>query len=282
MSDPRPGPDKLGILLRIGLFALLGYLGLITFATLLVPLGGPLISATLSTFGAASVANAITVRIFERGSLADLGLAWRPTSRKEFLLGALAGIAAATLVLGGPLVFGVAHFEPAPGVEHPWAALLFVSAILLFGALGEEMLFHGYGFQLLVRSMGPYATILPVAVIFGLAHAGNLNASVFGLVNTVLWGVLLGWAYYRTQALWLPFGLHFGWNFTLPLFGENLSGFTMGVTGKTLHWSVSDLWSGGAYGPEGGILTTVAVFVLFFVLVRWGPRDEGNLGDEVA
>jgi hypothetical protein len=122
--------------------------------------------------------------------------------------------------------------------------------------------------------MGAFATILPTAVLFGLAHGGNLNSTSWGVVNTMLWGVLLGWAYYRTQALWLPFGLHFGWNFALPLFGENLSGFTMVVTGHTLRWSVGELWSGGAYGPEGGVLTTAIVFVLFYVLFRWGPTDE--------
>jgi len=132
-------PDKLGLILRIGLFVLLGYLGLIAFALVLGSLGGRFITATLSTFGAASVANAVTVRIFERGSLADLGLAWRPTSAREFLIGAGAGIVAATLVLGGPVVFHAAHFVGAPGVEHPIGAFFFVSLLLLFGALGEEM-----------------------------------------------------------------------------------------------------------------------------------------------
>jgi membrane protease YdiL (CAAX protease family) len=268
----------MGLILRIGLFALLGYMGLLAFAFLLVPLGGSLIAPVFSTFGAAAVANAVTVRIFERGSLADLGLAWRAGSAREFAIGALSGIGAATLVLGGPVLFRIARFDTAPGVEHPIAAFCFVSVILLFGALGEEMLFRGYAFQLLVRRMGPYATILPVAAIFGLAHLGNPNSTLWGLVNTILWGVLLGWAYYRTQALWLPFGLHFGWNFTLPLFGENLSGFTMSVTGHTLIWSVGDLWSGGAYGPEGGVLTTAIVVVLFFGLLRWGPHQE----EEVA
>ena len=47
----------------------------------------------------------------------------------------------------------------------------------------------------------------------------------------MLFGVLFGYAYLRTSALWLPIGLHFGWNVVLPLFGANLSGFTMGVTG---------------------------------------------------
>jgi uncharacterized protein len=266
-------PNVVGLILRIGLFALLGWLTWLALAILLSPLG-LLVASTLSTFGAAAVANAVTVRIFERGTLADLGLGWSPIAGRDFLVGAGSGIAAVALILGLPLLFRAAQFEPAPPVEHPWAGFVFVSVILLLGAAGEEMLFRGYAFQLLLRSTSPYATILPVSVLFGLAHLGNQNASVGGVMNTVLWGVLLGWAYYRTGALWLPIGLHFGWNFTLPLFGENLSGFTMGVTGHTLHWSIGDFWSGGAYGPEGGILTTLVVVALFLALLRFG-RNEG-------
>jgi len=64
----------------------------------------------------------------------------------------------------------------------------------------------------------------------------------------------------------LPIGLHFGWTWTLPVLGVNLSGFTMGVTGYSMQWKVGDLWSGGAYGPEGGLLTSAVVIALFFYL----------------
>jgi membrane protease YdiL (CAAX protease family) len=143
-----------------------------------------------------------------------------------------------------------------------------VAIALLFGAAGEEMLFRGYAFQLLVRAMGPFATILPAGVVFGLAHMNNRSATVLGIVNTVAWGVLLGYAYWETGALWLPIGLHFGWNLALPLLGANLSGFTMGLTGYALHWNAGILWSGGDYGPEGSLLTTVVVIALFWVLAR--------------
>src|SRR5207302_488030 len=62
--------------------------------------------------------------------------------------------------------------------------------------------------------------------------------------------------------------------FRPPLFGVNLSGFTMGVTGYGLHWRVGDLWSGGGYGPEGSLLTTAIVVALFFVLHRVIPNPE--------
>jgi len=143
---------------------------------------------------------------------------------------------------------------------------------------------------LLIRSIGAFATILPAAVLFGLAHLGNENANLMGVLNTMLWGVLLGYAYLRTRALWLPIGLHYGWNLALPLFGVNLSGFTMGITGYALHWRVGDLWSGGGYGPEGGLPATGIVIVLFFAVARAfpdlntdaGPHASGETGDPDA
>jgi membrane protease YdiL (CAAX protease family) len=209
-----------------------------------------------------------------------LGLGWTERSGREAATGIGAGIAAATLFMIAPLITGMATFVSAPSVEHRWESLLFVSVVLLFGAVGEEMLFHGYAFQLLIRALGPFATILPMGVLFGLVHMANQNANALGVLNTMAWGVVLGFAYLRTRALWLPIGLHFGWNFTLPLFGANLSGFTMGMTGYALEWSAGDLWSGGGYGPEGSLLTTVAVLALAYVLQRLFPSLDDDGGSE--
>jgi membrane protease YdiL (CAAX protease family) len=283
MTDPPVTETKksilLGLILRVGLFVLIGWLALNVFAILLFWVtGSRMITATMATFAAACLANAITVRIYERGQLSALGLGWAKTSSREFLLGLASGAGAAVLVLFLPLSAGAAYFEKVPASEHIWASVAFVCFVLLFGAFGEEMLFHGYAFQLLIRRIGPFATILPAAVLFGLAHIGNEHSNGLGVVNTMLWGVLFGYAYLRTGALWLPIGLHFGWNVILPLFGANLSGFTMSVTGYELHWKTSDLISGGAYGPEGSLLTTGVVVVLFFVLHRYtvgmSPRVE--------
>ncbi|HEY2844916.1 MAG TPA: type II CAAX endopeptidase family protein [Bryobacteraceae bacterium] len=268
-------PDKQGLALRVGLFILFAFMGLLFFPSILQPLGGIVVTSTLSTFAAAAVANAIVVRIYERGRLADVGLGASPSAGREFLTGAGTGIAAAVCVVLVPVALQIAKFQRAPAVvEHPWSAFAFGSVAIFFGAMGEELLFRGYAFQLLIRSLGPFATILPTSVIFGLMHAANPDASALGILNTVAWGVLLGFAVWRTGALWLPIGLHFGWNVALPLLGTNLSGLTMGVTGYALSWKVGVLWSGGGYGVEGSLLTTLAVVGLFFGLRKLIPPAD--------
>jgi membrane protease YdiL (CAAX protease family) len=260
----------LGVALRVGVFAIIAILGnYIVFPLIIGLIGVPiLVVATLGTFAAAAVANAVVLRIYERAQLADIGLGWTAASRRNLALGILGGIGAGLVVLVGPILVRAADLEPVPDQHMHWPSLLFVSIILLFGAVGEEMLFRGYAFQVLVKAIGPFATILPMAVLFGLAHSPNLNFTALAFVNTTLWGIVLGYAFVVSGDLWLPIGLHFGWNWTLPLLGVNLSGFTMGVTGYSLHWKIGALWSGGEYGPEGGLLTTAVVALLLFYLYK--------------
>jgi membrane protease YdiL (CAAX protease family) len=264
----------LGVALRVGLYVLFALAGMAVFGWGLSALGSYLAAAALGAFLAAAAANALAMRIFERASLAQIGLGWNPSSVRNLLVGLAGGTGAACLVLAGPVVAGLAEFRAVPGAEPHWRTLLFVMVILLFGAIGEEMLFRGYAFQVMIALFGPFATILPVSVLFGLAHASNLGITALGLVNTMIWGVLLGYSFVRSGDLWLPIGLHLGWNWALPLFGVNLSGFTMDVTGYALDWKVGPLWSGGAYGPEGGILTSGVSILLFFYLWKAPVRPQ--------
>jgi membrane protease YdiL (CAAX protease family) len=267
---PTQQQKNLGVLLRVGIFALIAILGnYLIFPIIIAFFGVPiLVVATLGTFAAAAVANAIVLRIYERGQLADIGLEWTAASRHNLGVGILGGIGAALVVLGVSILVRAADLEPVQNEHFRWPSALFVSIVLLFGAVGEEMLFRGYAFQVLVKAIGPFATILPMSVLFGLAHSGNLNFSWIALINTMLWGIVLGYAFLISGDLWLPIGLHFGWNWTLPWFGANLSGFTMGVTGYSMHWKIAGLWSGGAYGPEGGLLTSATVVAVFFYLQK--------------
>jgi len=230
--------------------------------------------AALGTFAAAAIANSVVLRIYERGRLADIGMHWNAASRRNLLIGFAGGAGASCLVLGVPLLVGIAEIRPDPEFPASPAAFLFVSLVLLFGAVGEELLFRGYGFQVLVAGIGPFAAILPVSILFAVLHSGNDYATPLALVNTAGWGVILGVAFLRSGDLWLPIGLHFGWNWLLPIFGVSLSGFTMNTVGYAMHWSVGDLWSGGAYGPEGGVLTSLVLIALAAYL--WKAPIDGQ------
>jgi membrane protease YdiL (CAAX protease family) len=271
----RPRGSKRGVLLRLGVYAFLCWTTM-ALATPLLLWTGRLIAAVMSTFAAAAIANTLTMRIYERMTLAETGLGWNAASRRHLALGLGGGLGAALLVLGLPWVFGLAVMEPDPDSAASWGAFLFLSILLLFGAIAEELMFRGYGFQILIPVFGVWPTLLPMAVLFAAAHSANLNVTRLGLLNTFAWGVLLGWAVLRSGDLWLAVGLHLGWNWALPLFGASVSGFTMGVTGYRLTWRIPEIWSGGAYGPEGGLLCTLVLAAVAAFLAK-APIDRQRL-----
>jgi membrane protease YdiL (CAAX protease family) len=288
--NPAPSPESSGlsadtirVIVRITLFTLAGWL-----VWRLLPLAMPpeisgLVVAALSSFAAGAIANGLLVRMYENSRLSAFGMAWTKPSGKELLIGVAGGAGAALAIFLIALGTRMAGEEHVPASSMWPVNLLFVLLVLAFGAVGEELLFRGYAFQLLVRTMGEFAAVLPVSVLFGIAHMGNRGVTPLAILNTIVWGVLLGYAFLRTRALWLPIGLHFGWNAAMPVLGVNLSGFTMGVPGSALvsyelHWNASEIWSGGAYGFEGSVMTTMAVLVLFFVIQRAIPQTDDDPG----
>jgi len=259
----RPAKSRPRISVRVAVFIFIELVTLWLVGPLL-QWTGPLIDGAVTTFAAAALANYITLRIYERGQLADIGLAFHSAARRNFLFGFGGGFGAAAIVCLMPVLAGWAKFVPAPEQPANWRSFIFVSIVLLFGAVGEEMLFRGYGFQVVLRRWGAFSTILPMGVVFAYAHSLNPNATPLAMFNTFLWGAIFGLCFLRSGDLWLPIGLHFGWNWTLPLAGVNLSGFTMSVTGHAMDWSGSTefirTWvGGGGYGVEGGLLTVAVV-----------------------
>ncbi len=269
ISPPPAAPGtRLGIVLRVAFFVAIVVIGLRLITISLYAVFGVIIAGTVGLCATGVLANILTMRIFDRRPFTDIGLGGGNASLRNFGLGGLFGGGAAALMLLAPLIAGTGHLVVRPGSSAGWSSLIFYLVAIWLGAAGEEMIFRGYAFQLLVQKIGPYATILPVAVIFGFAHASNPNSSELGILNTMIWGVLLGYAFLRSRDLWLPIGLHYGWNAVLPLFGVNLSGLTIDVTRYLYKWDLLPLWSGGNYGPEGGLLATIFTIALFFALAK--------------
>ena len=83
-----------------------------------------MIAAALGVFAAAAVANAVSLRIFERGRLAHIGMNWHPGAGRNLGLGVLGGVAAACFVLVGPLLTGAAQLEKTPNQPANFGSFL--------------------------------------------------------------------------------------------------------------------------------------------------------------
>ena len=259
--------DPVRIAVHVAVYLVLYFVSINLFGPLLAWLGGFLVGITTTTLLAALFTNWLALRIFENRPLPDAGVRWSRASADNLALGLAGGIGAALLVTVPALAFGAARLVHVPGESWSATSTLVLAILLACGAAG-------YGFQVVVARAGGWATVLPAGVIFGLMHSRNPHASWFSVVNTAGFGILFGYAYLRSHDLWLPFGLHFGWNLSLPLLGVNVSGLTMNVTGYELSWSAGPLWSGGQYGPEASLLTGGVLVALFAYLLQAPVRRQ--------
>lgn len=105
------------------------------------------------------------------------------------------------------------------------------------------------------------------SVLFGLAHAGNPNASLLGVLNIVLAGIMLSIPYIITGSLALSVGIHAGWNFVLGgVFGFNVSGTVFKNSLILINQDGNELWTGGAFGPEAGIMGLIGMSIIIMLL----------------
>jgi hypothetical protein len=101
--------------------------------------------------------------------------------------------------------------------------------------------------------------ILLSSLFFASGHLLNPNMNWIAAVGLFLAGLFLAFAYTRTRQLWLPIGLHIGWNFFEgTVFGFPVSGLSLfGMIDHSVNGPV--LFTGGAFGPEAGLVLLPAL-----------------------
>jgi hypothetical protein len=201
--------------------------------------------------------------------LEAMGLGLKSWAIRDSIIGAIFGagmVALAVAVIGawGDVSFSA---QLRPGDTGRLALLLWVLAM---AAMVEELVFRGYPFQRLLESVGALGAIVILSALFGLAHWNNPNANIWGVLNTILVGVMFALAYLRTRSLWLPWGMHFGWNAMLGLaLGLPVSGSTAFAVAVRGTANGPEWLTGGTYGIEAGASGTLAILVGMLLLVKF-------------
>jgi hypothetical protein len=129
------------------------------------------------------------------------------------------------------------------------------AALMFLVAFAEEVFFRAVCFRALEDWTGSWIALAATSLFFGIVHVANPNGSWrAGAFIAVEAGLLLGAVYMLTRRIWAAVGLHWAWNFFLgPVWGLPVSG--VGFPGLVpLREAGPDLWTGGGFGPEAGLL----------------------------
>lgn len=174
---------------------------------------------------------------------------------RETVLGAFVGFLLFTSTVVVLALVGVYHMTGLNSLSV--LAIPFINSAV--GGLFEEILFRGILFRIVEESLGSWLALLISAIIFGLLHLLNENATLIGALAIMFEaGILLAGAYMLTRRLWFAIGIHFAWNFTQSgIFGIAVSGNEPqpGLFQSALQGP--DWLTGGAFGAEASIVAVI-------------------------
>jgi membrane protease YdiL (CAAX protease family) len=180
---------------------------------------------------------------------------------------AVALVCSAAMALGGGIAI---RFT---GSLSAWRGLAIDVVFFALMALAEEIAFRGYAFQRFERAVGPIGAALGFSALYAFLQALQTGSSRASTAVSVVLGLLLSTAYLRTRALWVSWGINFGWKASRALL------FGLAVSGINSHSPVvqgdpmGPFWlTGGGFGLDGSWL---AFFVLLaaFAAVYQVTRD---------
>ena len=220
-------------------------------------------------------------RLLDRRDFASLGFRRDRGWPLDLLLGLVLGGVQMLVIFGVGWMGGwlsVGLLDGAALVRGLGAGLL-AALLFLLVALGEELVFRGYLLVNLCEGIGPVLALVLTSMLFGLFHSLNPNFSLLALVNITLAGATLGYGWLVSGNLWLPMAYHFSWNFFQgTVFSLPVSGVRYGGLLAVADRGTAPLVTGAAFGPEGGIVGTLALLLAFPVFWLWGRWRQARFG----
>jgi membrane protease YdiL (CAAX protease family) len=218
-------------------------------------------------------------RFLDRRSFTSLGVAWRGGISRDILAGFLISAVSVSLLFAIFWAIGWLKVEGFAWQVESWSSVLagVVIMLLIFAmiAWSEELQARGYWLQNLEEGLNLGWAFILSSLFFSLTHFLNNDFSWMAFLGLFVGGFDLAYGYIRTRLLWLPIGLHLGWNFFLgTVYGFTVSGWE-GMPSLVLQ-SVSgpEIWTGGLFGPEAGPLMVLAVGVNVGLIYWYTTRNK--------
>lgn len=229
------------------------------------------VSATLATL--------LTRKYIDKESLTSLGLKFNKLAVLDIIMGIVVGGLIMTGMYFTLLFSGLIKFEGFSWwmeLEETKTSFTTAGFLIMLGVMlqfivvawWEELVFRGIILQNISKGLGLKWGVIISTVLFGLVHLGNPDATILSTFLITLITLQLVYAYLKTGQLWLPIGLHLGWNF----FQASIFGFSSSGHDSPTLISQSpvglDWLSGGDFGAENSILI-IPFSLASILLIHW-------------
>lgn len=175
---------------------------------------------------------------FTKKNLGVLG--FTPTKSRIIMLGIGLLLSAICCVLYHLLKTSLADNNWILNKQLSLAMILKSTWWTFISVLFEELIFRGAVLYLLMKTLGINTACILSAVSFGIYHLFSYNAFgnpiqiIIVFLMTAIFGLALAYSFTRTQSLYLPVGLHFGWNFfNIVIFSSGPLGAQLFVKANT-------------------------------------------------
>ena len=213
----------------------------------------------------------IAARYLDRRPIGTVGYLLHSRWLKEYVQGMLIGVIAVSLIFFFEMILDYLEVS----LNQITLSLLFNIFVIslfttLFQSAFEELFFRGYIFQNLIEATNPFIATILLSALFGLGHPLTPNASWIVAINLTAFGAMHALGYLRTKSLFLPSGLHFGWNFFMRnIYSLPVSGTASSSTLLIVKESGTEWITGGKYGPEAGVPALLLIIACSFFIYFW-------------
>ena len=202
------------------------------------------------------------LRFVDKEPISSIGIK-RHFSRSQLIYSGIfvtlsIGIGFLLLLISGQIQFQAFNFQFMPFLQS--------FTLFIIAAFGEEIFVRGYILKNLTQSFSDKTALLLSSLLFCALHLFNPNIDIISIIDLFLAGIVLGIAYLYSGNLWLPFSIHFFWNFIQSHLGFMVSGQSI-YSLIRIELTKNTIWNGGAFGFEGSILAIV--FELFAIAFLW-------------
>ena len=163
--------------------------------------------------------------LFDKKNLTALGL--DPSKKRvyNFIFGTL--VSAICCAIYFFMIAAIAKANFTLNTKYTGKLLLESSWWTLKSVLFEELLFRGALLYIAIQRLGTKVACIISAVAFGIYHwfsyeiFGDPMQMIFVFIITGIGGLMFAYAFALTKSLYLPIGLHLGWNLaTIVVFSQ--------------------------------------------------------------